>query len=173
MIISSKDNETVKEIKKMKMKKYRKDKFIIEGIKMISEAINENIDIDLIVLEEDFDCKIDISKYNSIIVSKKIFSDLTDVVTPQGILAIVKKKEDVKINYNADYVIALDDIQDPGNLGTIIRTADSANLKQIIVSKGIFIGLEESINTKIFHIKYLLNITWMIFQKTIRDMEED
>ena len=54
MIISSKDNETVKEIKKMKMKKYRKDKFIIEGIKMISEAINENIDIDLIVLEEDF-----------------------------------------------------------------------------------------------------------------------
>ena len=136
MIISSKDNETVKEIKKMKMKKYRKDKFIIEGIKMISEAINENIDIDLIVLEEDFDCKIDISKYNSIIVSKKIFSDLTDVVTPQGILAIVKKKEDVKINYNAEYVIALDDIQDPGNLGTIIRTADSANLKQIIVSKG-------------------------------------
>lgn len=41
-----------------------------------------------------------------------------------------------KIDKNADYIMALDDVQDPGNIGTIIRTLDSANIKQLIVSKG-------------------------------------
>lgn len=50
-------------------------------------------------------------------------------------LAVVNKNENCNIDKEADYVIALDGIQDPGNLGTIIRTVDSANLKQIIVSK--------------------------------------
>ena len=57
MIISSKDNEIVKEIRKLKEKKYRKDKFIVEGIKMLEEAINENASIDLIVIREGIDLK--------------------------------------------------------------------------------------------------------------------
>ena len=143
MIISSKDNEIVKEIRKLKEKKYRKDKFIVEGIKMLEEAINENASIDLIIIREDINLELDISKFNSIVVTEKVFNTLTDVVSPQGVLAVINKKNNkgvaketnMNIDKTADYILALDGIQDPGNLGTIIRTADSANLKQIIVSK--------------------------------------
>ena len=135
MIISSRDNETIKEIIKLKEKKYRKDKFIVEGIKMVAEAIKENTKIELIAIRESTTVDFDISQYRTIEVSEKIFKELTDVETPQGILAVVKKNIQTGIDYSADYIIALDGLQDPGNLGTIMRTADSANLKQIIVSK--------------------------------------
>ena len=52
MIISSKNNEVVKEIKKLKEKKYRENKFIVEGIKIVEEAINEQVKISLIVITE-------------------------------------------------------------------------------------------------------------------------
>ena len=137
MVISSKDNELVKEIKKLKEKKYRDNKFVVEGIKMLKEAIIEKADINLIVVSQEAEKNIDvdISKYNKIIVTDKVFKTLTDVVSPQGILAIINKKENIDLDISSDYIIALDGIQDPGNLGTIIRTADSASLKQIIVSK--------------------------------------
>ena len=137
MVISSKDNELVKEIKKLKEKKYRDNKFVVEGIKMLKEAIIEKADINLIVVSQEAEKNIDvdISKYNKIIVTDKVFKTLTDVVSPQGILAIINKKENKDLDISSDYIIALDGIQDPGNLGTIIRTADSASLKQIIVSK--------------------------------------
>ena len=68
------------------------------------------------------------------IVEKNVFQDMSDVMNPQGILAIVKKEENMKIDYNEKLFLILDGISDPGNLGTIIRTADSLNMKQIIVS---------------------------------------
>ena len=61
---------------------------------------------------------------------------MTDVVAPQGILAVIEKPgRDSNIDYNQDLILALDGIQDPGNLGTILRTADSVNLNQIIITK--------------------------------------
>lgn len=141
MLITSKDNSTIKEIKKLKEKKYRKDKFLVEGIKMVKEAIQENADIELIVLREGTKLDLDISKFNNIEASEKVFNELTDVVAPQGVLAVVRKNNKNsddngnQIDFSADYILALDGLQDPGNLGTILRTADSANLKQIIVSK--------------------------------------
>lgn len=145
-VITSKDNDIVKKIRKLKDKKYRDELgvYVIEGIKVIEEAINENVEIEKIVICED--CTEDsiipqklmyaIAKYNCIYVSKKVFEVLTDVVAPQGILAIVRRPEkNEKIDYNAELILALDGIQDPGNLGTILRTADSVNLNQIIVTK--------------------------------------
>ena len=67
---------------------------------------------------------------------------MTDVKNPQGILAVIEKNnikqssEDKNIDYSQDIIVALDDIQDPGNLGTILRTVDSIGIKQILVSKG-------------------------------------
>ena len=141
MLITSKDNDRIKAIKKLKNKKYRKNKFIVEGIKMVHEAITENADIDVIVIRSDFGdtsqiSKKDLEKYNYIEVTENVFNDLTDVVAPQGILAVINKnKNNSDIDENDNFIIALDGLQDPGNLGTIIRTADAANLKQIIVSK--------------------------------------
>lgn len=144
-VITSKDNETIKNIKKLKDRKYRNEQglYIIEGIKMVKEAIEENAEIDKVVICEDcanseeIEQKIlyEIAKYNCLYVNSKVFNYLTDVVAPQGILAVIKKPaKDTKVDYNEDIILALDGIQDPGNLGTILRTADSANLKQIIVS---------------------------------------
>lgn len=135
MIISSKENEIVKEIRKLKDKKYRKEKYIVEGIKMLQEAITENQFIELVVIKDGTQINIDLSNYKTIIVTENVFNMLTDVETPQGVLAVIRKKENNELDKNADYILALDGIQDPGNMGTIIRTLDSANLKQIIVSK--------------------------------------
>lgn len=146
-VISSKDNETIKNIRKLKEKKYRdlKNEYIIEGIKLVKEAIEENVNIKTIIVCDDcekngtLDKKLlyEIARFNCMYVTEKVFNLLTDVSNPQGILAVVEKNNNnQEINYNQDLILILDNVQDPGNLGTIMRTADSINLKQIIVSKG-------------------------------------
>lgn len=145
-VITSKENETIKNIKKLKDKKFRDEMglYIIEGIKMIEEAIEEKASIKKILICEeclttgDLEQKIlyEIAKYDCIYVNTKVYNFLTDVVAPQGIMAVVAKpSKDTEIDYSEDIILALDGIQDPGNLGTILRTADSVKLKQIIVTK--------------------------------------
>lgn len=145
-VISSKDNEIVKNIRKLKEKKYRdlSNSYVIEGIKLLKEAIEENAKIKQIVICDDcekngtLDKKLlyEIAKYNCIYVTEKVFNILTDVANPQGVLAVIEKENSLtEINWNEELILILDNLQDPGNLGTILRTADSADLKQIIVSK--------------------------------------
>lgn len=145
-VITSKDNEKIKEIRKIKdNKKVRDEKgvYIVEGTKMIEEAIREKVEIETLVICEDcleketIDSKLlyEIAKYECIYVSDKIFNTLTEVVHPQGVLAIVKQPDNAKINYKDNMIVVLDNIQDPGNLGTIIRTADAAGLSQVLVTK--------------------------------------
>lgn len=145
-VISSKDNETIKKIKSLKEKKYRdiENCYIIEGIKLVKEAIAENAKIKQIVVcedcindgEIDTDTLYEIAKFDVVYVTEKVFKTITDVKTPQGIIAVIEKNNiNSKIDYSQDIIIALDGVQDPGNLGTILRTVDSANLKQIILSK--------------------------------------
>lgn len=173
-VISSKDNEIIKNIKKLKEKKYRdlENAYLIEGIKIVKEAIAENAKIKQIVMCEDFtdnveldkDTLYELARHNLIYVTRNIMDSLSDVKTPQGIIGVVEKSKrfaeedndenksknnidaetnmlgnktgiEPKVNYTQDIIIALDGVQDPGNLGTIIRTADSANLNQIIISK--------------------------------------
>ncbi len=145
-VITSKDNDVIKNIRKLKDKKYREieNKYIIEGIKLIEEAIEENAKIDTVVVCEDcvqnktIEPKLlyEIAKYNCVYVSEKVFNVVTEVTNPQGILAVVEKEnKESQINYNEDVIVVLDGIQDPGNLGTILRTVDSVGLHQIIVSK--------------------------------------
>ena len=146
-IISSKENQFIKHIKKLKDKKYRdiNNEYLIEGIKLIKEAIQEKAQIKQIVICDECekieaipkDLMYEIAKHECIYVTKKLFETLTNVVEPQGILAIIGKSDSKQeINYNEDIIVALDDIQDPGNLGTILRTVDSIGLTQIIISKG-------------------------------------
>ena len=145
-VISSKENEIVKNIRKLKEKKYRDltGTYVIEGIKLLKEAIEENAKIKQIVICDDcekngtIDKKVlyEIAKYNCIYVTEKVFNILTDVANPQGVLAVVEKENNItEISWDEDFILILDNLQDPGNLGTILRTADSANLKQVIVSK--------------------------------------
>ena len=146
-VITSKENEYIKHIKKLKDKKYRdiSREYIVEGIKMLEEAIAENCKIKQIVICDDCEKTsniakeqmYEIAKYDCIYVTNKIFESITGVMNPQGILAVIEKdnikQEEIK---QEDIILALDDIQDPGNLGTILRTADSVGLTQVLVSKG-------------------------------------
>ena len=146
-VISSKDNELVKHIKKLKDKKYRDEnnEYIIEGVKLIEEAVKEDAKIKKIIVCEDTtrtyeiptQVMLEIAKYECIYVTDKIFNTITQVTNPQGIMAIIEKNvENQEIDYTQDIIVVLDDVQDPGNLGTILRTVDSIGLNQIIVSKG-------------------------------------
>lgn len=155
-VITSKDNEKIKQIKKLKEKKYRdiENCFIIEGIKMIKEAISEEQNIrDIIICEDcvndgtiESQLLIKIAKYNCIYVSKSVFDCISEVSSPQGIIAVVEKNnKNNQIDYNEDFIVVLDNLQDPGNLGTILRTIDSANLKQVVVTK----NTVDSFNSKV------------------------
>ena len=146
MIITSKDNETIKHIRKLKEKKYRDEfgEYIIEGVKLINEAIEEKLDVKTIVICDNCNkteainqnLMYAVAKYSCVYVDEKVFNTITEVQNPQGILAVVgKKNKQEEINYNEDVIVILDDIQDPGNLGTILRTIDSVNLSQVIISK--------------------------------------
>lgn len=146
-LITSKDNEIIKHIKKLSEKKYRDQNncYIIEGIKLVEEAIQEKAKIEKIVISEELVKSSEVSrkrmseiqKYDCIYTTEKIFKTISQVMNPQGILAVINKNnENTEISYNEDIIVALDDIQDPGNLGTILRTVDSVGLKQLIVSKG-------------------------------------
>ena len=145
--ITSKDNELIKHIRKLKDKKYRDEsnEYVVEGVKLVEEAVKENAKIKQIIVCEDTTrtyeipthIMLEIAKYECISVSDKIFNIITQVTNPQGIMAIIEKNaQDAQIDYTQDIIVALDDVQDPGNLGTILRTVDSIGLNQIIVSKG-------------------------------------
>lgn len=145
--ITSKENEFVKHVKKLKDKKFRdsSNEYVIEGMKLVAEAIQEKAPIKQIILCDDCEknaaipkeLMYEIAKYECIYVTEKIFKYLSEVQNPQGILAIIEKNpQDIEIDYSQEIIVALDDVQDPGNLGTILRTVDSIGLTQILVSKG-------------------------------------
>ena len=184
MIITSKDNELIKHIRKLKEKKYRDEygEFIVEGVKMIEEAIHEKADIKQIIICDD--CKnqnmmtseqlYDIAKYECIYVNEKIFNLITEVTNPQGILAIIKKaeKNENKIDYKENLFLILDNIQDPGNMGTILRTVDSLDMKQIIVSPGTTDCYNSKVVRSTMGAIFRVNIIERDLEKIIKEMQK-
>lgn len=162
MIITSKTNNTIKYISSLKNKKFRNkyNKYVIEGIKMVEEIINsEGNAPEFIVYSEDILKRNSLGiefldKYennmlkqaNVISVTEDVFKYVADVESPQGLLAVVDKNNEYDLcdleNYfkgndkiNKKFLI-LDKVQDPGNLGTIIRSAVSFNVENIICLEG-------------------------------------
>lgn len=137
--INSLDNSTIKKVKKLKQRKYREEekKFLAEGRKFLDFTYTP----DLIILKENFEdfenitTKLERFDCRKIVVNDKIFKDLTSQENSQGVILVYPYCETNigKINNN---IIVLDKIQDPGNLGTIIRATDAAGFKDIILTKG-------------------------------------
>lgn len=182
--ISSKDNEFIKHVKKLKDKKYRdlNNEYIVEGIKLVEEAIKENAKIKQIIICEECtksapmqkNIMYEVARFECVYVTEKVFNYITEVQNPQGILAVIEKQNsENEIDFSQDIIVALDDIQDPGNLGTILRTIDSVGLTQILVSK----GTADSFNPKvvrstmgaIFRIKV---IECEDLQKTLKEIKK-
>lgn len=150
IMITAKDNDKVKYTKSLLKTKNRnkESKFIIEGYRILTLAIECNANLDYVFINEDFEGKdehvsfLDILNKKNIKIYKttnKIFNDLVDTENTQGILGVVKfKQKNIEENLNDEsrFVLILDRIQDPGNMGTIIRTADAAGVDAIIALKG-------------------------------------
>ena len=139
-MISSKDNNKIKHIKKLleKSKTRREERrFVIEGFKAVREAVKRGL-VDEIFLSEDVVELCDDLDVTDV-VSSGLFKEISDTVTPQGILAIVRFPEydidELFSNKNCK-LVCLEDVRDPGNIGTIIRTAEGAGMDGVMLSKG-------------------------------------
>ena len=127
MIISSIKNKKIKEIIKLKNKKYRDEykMFIVEGEHLVKEAYKNNCLIEVFSLEQ--------SGYeNETIITPNVMKKIASLASSPSIIGICKMKDnDIIVG---DKILILDNIQDPGNLGTIIRSAVAFNIDTIVLS---------------------------------------
>lgn len=131
MLITSLENEKIKKYARLKEKKYRDidNQFIVEGMHLVLEAYRSGL-IEEIILEQDEVCVLDSPK---VYVTKEIIRKISTLETPVNILALCNKPKP-----NLDYgekLLLLDKIQDPGNLGTIIRSAKAFNVDTVVLGE--------------------------------------
>lgn len=130
MEINSVNNKRIKEICKLKEKKYKDitGLFLVEGEHLIYEAYKQGLLKEVFVLSgEDFDIDAPVNY-----VSREVMKKITSLDTISNVIGICSKKKEEKIGKR---LLILDDIQDPGNLGTIIRSAVAFNVNTIVLSK--------------------------------------
>ena len=137
-VIASSDNKFYKLLKKLDKKKYRDENSIFkaEGEKFL----NENINFNKIIVKESkfeyFDERYGISEHDNLTILKdNLFDEVSTQENSQGIIFLYSKNLNTIEDIKGDVVI-LDDIQDPGNAGTIIRTMIAANFQNLILTKG-------------------------------------
>ncbi len=143
--ISSKDNRIIKNIRMLQQKKHRDEtsQFLIEGEHLFLEAKKNKISINTLLVTKDYYEKnksiISQVSTNTYIVPNNVLESVTDTKTPQGVIAVVAKPE---VSFNQLFqnkksnFLVLDRIQDPGNMGTILRTADASGIDGVILIKG-------------------------------------
>ncbi|QSX06140.1 RNA methyltransferase [Sedimentibacter sp. zth1] len=118
--------------------------YIVESIKLIKEAINEKVLFKFVLISDSIKEKKDIKYVVNILeksnieyyyVKSDVFKDISNTVTSQGIVAVVdKKKIDIKDILTTNFLVFCDKLQDPGNLGTIVRTADAFGPCSVVLS---------------------------------------
>ena len=129
MIITSLTNSRIKEICKLKEKKYRNmtNTFLIEGINLVTEASKRNLLKEIFVLEEKT-INIDIP---TTYVTKEVMKKISSTDSIPNVVGVSLKKEESLLG---DRLLLLDNLQDPGNLGTIIRSSKAFNIDTIVIS---------------------------------------
>lgn len=125
---TSTSNDFIKSIKKLNEKKYRDNQslFLVEGEHLVLEAIKHNI-AKYIIVRDDYDFDYD----NKIVVNNKVMKYISNLDNPGGIVAVCNKINNTKIGSK---ILILDNIQDPGNLGTIIRSLVAFNFDTLVLS---------------------------------------
>jgi len=132
-MITSIKNDTIKSILKLKQKKYREEtsSFLIEGEHLVEEALKVNR-ITLLIKNENYTGNLGYEK--ELIVTSNVFNALAFSKTPQGIMAICRIKEIPLAYQTLSKVLILDGLQDPGNVGTLIRSALAFGFDAMILS---------------------------------------
>ena len=125
-MITSVDNKRIKEVSKLNNRKYRKEMslFLVEGSHLVEEAYKHNLLVETYSLDEN-------DYPNNNVVSENVMRKISSLDTVSNIIGVCKFKKE---NELGNKLLILDDIQDPGNLGTIIRSAVAFNVDTIILS---------------------------------------
>lgn len=143
-IISSKENPIYKTAYKLTKKKYR-DKtgcYLLEGVKPLQDALSMGIRVRNILICEGIECPGLFPDEMIAVLTGKLFSMLSDTEASQGVIAVVEKKDSDPLRFmetagkKGSNVVVLDRLQDPGNIGAIIRTAEAAGYKGILLTSG-------------------------------------
>lgn len=141
-MITSTSNPQVKELLQLQKKsKARNERnvFIVEGIRMFREVPKERLE-KVYISESFYNKKKQELEFFDVpveILSDRVFSHVSDTKTPQGVLSLVRQKKtslEEILQVENPYLMILDNLQDPGNLGTIVRTAEGAGVTGIIMS---------------------------------------
>lgn len=151
MIITSAQNPKIKTIRKLSQRNYRQKerKFLVEGVRLVEEALHSNWRVETFVhtaqaAESRRGADLLASAGNKgaevLQVTDSIMAELADTETPQGVLAVLWQPDytlaDVLPPGQPPLVLIADGVQDPGNLGTIIRSADAAGASGVVLLKG-------------------------------------
>ncbi|MGX7245175.1 TrmH family RNA methyltransferase [Enterococcus quebecensis] len=171
-ILSTK-NAMIKEFKKLHKKKHREEKqqYIIEGFHLIEEAAKANEEITWILYNQRG--KTEWSEWLEgqpeellIEVSDEVLVSLSELPTPQGMIAIVQMpNHEGDIQFSGSWLL-LDNVQDPGNVGTMIRTADAAGLSGVILGE----GSSDIYNTKVLRAMQGSNYHLPVIRKPLAEM---
>jgi len=159
-VISSLQNERIKNLSKLLSKKFRDEegKFLVEGEHLVEEAFKSGLLLEVIKCEDV------LGEYNvpTTLVTYEVIKKLSNTVNPQRIIGVVKKIEEKELGSK---VLILDDIQDPGNLGTIIRSSLAFNIDSIVLSNN---------SVDMYNDKVIRSSEGMIFHLNIvrRDIKE-
>ena len=139
--IESVNNKIIKHVKSLKTKKYREKnhQYVIDGLRIVNHSLKYESLLEYIIVTDTFRktnsfLKLKFSQSCLVyIIADKLMDLLIETETPQGIIAVMNKSRTSVINGS---VLILDRIQDPGNIGTLIRTADAAGFGSVIIVKG-------------------------------------
>ena len=131
MVITSLDNDKVKYYYKLQKKKYRdlNNEFVVEGEHLVLEAYKAGV-LKEVLLEEEEVLPIEVPQIE---VSKEVLKKITSLNTPPKMIGLCEKKIDTTIGKR---ILILDEIQDPGNMGTIIRSTVAFNIDTIVIGDG-------------------------------------
>lgn len=140
--ITSAENSAIKLLKKLSKKKFRQETglFVVDGLRACTLAAQSPYDIDSVYISESFanihkDVLTIFEEFSCSLVPDKLLDSCSDTETPQGIMCIAKIPEQTLVLSGEKYLY-LDNVRDPGNVGTIIRSADALGFDGVMLSEG-------------------------------------
>lgn len=169
MLITSCDNEKIKKYLKLKEKKYRDfyNEFLVEGEHLVVEAYRSNL-LEEILIEQD---EVTILDVPITYVSKEISNKISSLETPTHIIGVCKKKEENSELGNK--LLLLDRVQDPGNLGTIIRSSKAFGVDTVVLGNGCVDLYNEKVIRSTQGIGFHMNIVNRDLKELIPNLKEE